>query len=1200
MANRTGQQLGNYTLVQLLGRGGQAEVYLGEHRYLKSEAALKVLHASLDDQHSAQFLSEAQTLARLVHPSIVRVLDFTVEQGTPVLIMDYAPEGTMRQRYPPGTRVPLATVVSTASQVASALQYAHTHSVIHRDVKPENILLGAQDQVLLSDFGLSVVAPSPELLSTQAMAGTLPYMAPEQLQGHPCFASDQYSLALVAYEWLCGRRPFTGSQWQLIQQQLYAAPPALRELNPAVPAAVEAVLLRALAKEPGERYVSVQGFALALERASQHVQAAREDTQGTAPLRLSRTAQQDEAGTPFSQSTQPLPALAPSVMMQDTVTREELAAAFTQGEGKGERALTASPDVNRQRFLAKVRAFWISGVLEHSLHGAALIALGLREQQGAVANPWHLVMEAPGEPGRAVPPGTSIVQVYDEAVGELLILGEPGSGKTTLLLELARSLLDRAQRDERHPLPVIFNLSSWAVKRQPLTEWLIEELNTKYQVPRKLGNAWVEADQILPLLDGLDEVASTARSACVEAINVYRLRHGLVPTVVCSRSAGYMAQAVHVLLRKAIVVQPLTTQQIEDYLASTGEPLASVRTALQADPALRELATTPLMLSVLSLAYQGTSAEELLVAGPPDVRRRHIFEHYVERMLSRRGTAASYSPEQTRGWLAWLARQLKQQNQTVFYIEHLQPRWISSHQMCLVYDRWAVQFPAILMGMLASLALSTFLFSLIAFTSLSNLVTSLPPYIILGGFIGWLLGTGRTMQQLHQSSGKARKGSWSRLVEWLRTGGLIGLLVGLSDGLSEERFYGLRAGLIVGLSDLLIVGLGSILLQVVLEKSNTTASNLQGPQRSQQPKRQHLMKSADVKNGILIGLLLGLSIGLSVELGYGLSAWLSIELDYGLSAGLSVGVLIGLLAGLSFGLSGGLLSVLLIGKPVGITLTDKLIWSWRSLGRSLLAKKHMNTTVRVMALVVLSIGLLAALLAGLSTGLLAGLLELSVGLSFWLLFGLFGGVSSETIEDHHRVVPNQGIHRSARNSLALGLISTAIVWLVCGLGVGLSNGLAYGYVGYIYGLINGLIIGLSAGLLAGLLNGGLACLRHSMVRLLLWRSRAIPWNYPRFLDSAAERILLRKVGGGYIFVHRLLLEYFASLDTTPQPQSTRLIRERIIASPPCSSSPPDAAAKPPTPREVLPLLCGQCLESPSGWLTGCMHFAKPCRVEQMR
>src|SRR5438552_1744463 len=137
--------------------------------------------------------------------------------------------------------------------------------------------------------------------------------------------------------------------------------------------------------------------------------------------------------------------------------------------------------------------------------------------------------------------------------------------------------------------------------------------------------------------------------------------------------------------------------------------------------------------------------------------------------------------------------------------------------------------------------------------------------------------------------------------------------------------------------------------------------------------------------------------------------------------------------------------MLLMGKPVGITLTDELVWSWRSLGRSLFAKRHLSTTLRVMVF----IGLLVALGSGLITGLRYVLLDglasgLSAGLSFWLLFGLFQGVSSETIGDQHRVVPNQGIRRSARNSLILGLISTAIAGLSAGLVSGLSYGLSYG------------------------------------------------------------------------------------------------------------------------------------------------------------
>src|SRR5436305_288977 len=218
MADRIGQQLGNYRLVRLLGRGSFAEVYLGEHLYLKSHAAIKVLRTELSDEEVAKFLAEGQTLARLKHPQVVRVHDFAVEQGTPFLVMDYAPRGTFREHYPRGSCLSLDMVVAYVRQVAEALQYAHNRNVIHRDVKPENILLGTYREALLSDFGLALFAPSPDLLSTQKMAGTLPYMAPEQLHGKPCFASDQYALGIIVYEWLCGARPFEGPYWQLVNQ----------------------------------------------------------------------------------------------------------------------------------------------------------------------------------------------------------------------------------------------------------------------------------------------------------------------------------------------------------------------------------------------------------------------------------------------------------------------------------------------------------------------------------------------------------------------------------------------------------------------------------------------------------------------------------------------------------------------------------------------------------------------------------------------------------------------------------------------------------------------------------------------------------------------------------------------------------------------------------------------------------------------
>src|SRR5215471_66683 len=159
MIQRLGQQLGNYRLLRLLGEGGQASVYLGEHIYLKSQGAIKVRKAVMAEKEQTVFLQEAQTLVRLAHPHIVRVLDFAVQDGVPFLVMEYAPHGTLRQRHPKGTRLPVEVILPYVKQVASALQYTHDQGLIHRDVKPGNMLLNSQDQVLLSDFGLVMLDP---------------------------------------------------------------------------------------------------------------------------------------------------------------------------------------------------------------------------------------------------------------------------------------------------------------------------------------------------------------------------------------------------------------------------------------------------------------------------------------------------------------------------------------------------------------------------------------------------------------------------------------------------------------------------------------------------------------------------------------------------------------------------------------------------------------------------------------------------------------------------------------------------------------------------------------------------------------------------------------------------------------------------------------------------------------------------------
>src|SRR6266851_5294537 len=267
MADRVGQQIDDYRLIRLLGAGNFGEVYLGEHIHYQTQVAVKVLKIHLTPDTLKDFLNEARTV-RLKHPHIIQIVDFGIADNTPFLVMDYAPNGTLRQCHPQGTRLPLQSILPYVKQVASALQYAHDTRLIHRDVKPQNMLLGRNNEVLLSDFGIAVAAHTERSLTTQEMAGTVPYMAPEQIRGKPRPASDQYALGIAVYEWLCGARPFRGTQWEIIDQQLSVPPPPLREKVPTIPSAVEQVVLTALNKDPLRRFANVQAFANALEQAS--------------------------------------------------------------------------------------------------------------------------------------------------------------------------------------------------------------------------------------------------------------------------------------------------------------------------------------------------------------------------------------------------------------------------------------------------------------------------------------------------------------------------------------------------------------------------------------------------------------------------------------------------------------------------------------------------------------------------------------------------------------------------------------------------------------------------------------------------------------------------------------------------------------------------------------------------------------------
>jgi hypothetical protein len=278
------------------------------------------------------------------------------------------------------------------------------------------------------------------------------------------------------------------------------------------------------------------------------------------------------------------------------------------------------------------------------------IRLGLAARPTLVTTPRDRFEQRLAEAG----PAPRIGQVFDVAEGTLLVVGMPGAGKSRLLAELAQELIPRANKDPDERIPVIVSLASWTAG-QPLAEWLASELRDRYEVPLELGRASVAAGQILPLLDGLDETVDPA--ACVDAINDFRVSHGLVPLAVCCRLVDYERLGVRLRLRGAIELQPPTREQVKDYLAQAGLALLDVEEALGSEQGW-ELLESLLTLSVVVRTYQAQPEALRSASGTAEQRRAHLFDAYVDAMLTRersQPTPAYPHQQMLLAWLGWLA-----------------------------------------------------------------------------------------------------------------------------------------------------------------------------------------------------------------------------------------------------------------------------------------------------------------------------------------------------------------------------------------------------------------------------------------------------------------------------------------------------------------------------------------------------------------
>ena len=672
----------------------------------------------------------------------------------------------------------------------------------------------------------------------------------------------------------------------------------------------------------------------------------------------------------------------------------------------------AGEDHHKLRILRdKVQRFWIDGVLERMLEQPIAVELTWQPVYEAVDHPWGDLLD-PTLYAHSAPSGREpIINVFAGMDRALLILGGPGAGKTTTLLSLARDCCRRAASDPSAPVPVILNLAPWANRQAPLADWLVDELTAKYQIPPRLGSRWLDNDRLILLLDGFDEVPASERRACAQAINRFREEHGLTGLVICSRTAEYEATATRLKLGGAVLLQPLTPAQIDRYVAAAGPPLAGLHVALAHNPALLEMAKTPLMLTIMGHAYSGFTEEQVAAlaqvaeaestAGTYD----RLFGAYVQRMFRRHSPRLHLDVRRMEQTLSHLAQKMTEHNQAVFLVEEIQPSWLPSGPWRRAY--------LLVSGLTAGL---------------------------YGGLVMWIL--------------------WLLLRQMLpRLPAVVSAAVGqtLRVGPGTAQFFSLILGnLALGL----LFGLIHIL----------DFERLAGPAPTARARNNHLRRRA---------VVVCLAVGVLTTAVVARFGSLPLALSWSLAEAVMYATASRYLYGVSYGTE--------------IRTYETLGWSWsQAFGGAL-------------------IGLLLAAAAELLETLLFGYngvlrTFLTLGLATFLL----GGLTGNRIETKNR--PNQGIHLSARNALLAALL------------VALPLG---GLTWLLRGGAPAVLTALLAGMVVFALFGGSSVGKHYFVRLLLAYRKTIPFRLSAVLDNACRLVLVRRVGGGFMFLHRLLQTYFA-------------------------------------------------------------------------
>jgi DNA polymerase III delta prime subunit len=572
----------------------------------------------------------------------------------------------------------------------------------------------------------------------------------------------------------------------------------------------------------------------------------------------------------------------------------------------------ANPRDRIQQILLQQVSTEVESRINSSLHNRVYVVLETEQNPSQVECPWDIEVKVGNKPKVRLK-DTEVITVFDQRdiAGRLLILGEPGAGKTTMLVKLASELIKRANDNPTHPIPVLFSLSTWKKDNQSIKDWLIEQLKDKYGVRKDIGKRWVDNQEIIPLLDGLDEIAAERQEQCVRKINDFLHSGWSNSLVVCSRIQEYQHYATLLQLNNSLELCPFTQEQVYQYLQKTGN--SRFWDSISNDADLNQLAIIPLLLNIIVLSAQEISIETWQQFKSCEERLNYLFDSYINRMFQRRYKGKQPQQDKARRWLGWLAKRLIDENVTDFLVERLQPYWLKSKLHKIVYNliTWGV-----IGGLIFGLFYGLFCQSIYPQRTITiyNSIMMIIPGLIFGVINGIIYGL--ISEVLNN---KIEKSIYYIYIKYkiIYSKKIVKLLInGLIHALTNLLFFGLIGGVIGGRLEPIKgqmrgLAIGGLLLELI---PGLFSGLVFGSIGNKIETVESLKFSFDKSlTGLTLGLIYGLIGGFLGGLIIGLlniNEVIIVTFDqinllrFGRTGGLIGGLLGGLLGGVLFGLNG--------------------------------------------------------------------------------------------------------------------------------------------------------------------------------------------------------------------------------------------------------------------------------------------------------